>query len=183
MSGKAIIISAPSGSGKTTIVRHLLRVNPALQFSISATTRNPRFNEVDGMDYYFLSVNDFKTMEFVEKEEVYKGVFYGTLKSEVDRIWANRDIVIFDVDVNGAMNLKQYFGDNALSIFIKVGDIEIIRERLTRRNTESPEDLERRIDKASYEMGFEHRFDYVVSNIDLSFAQKNAESEVNEFIG
>ncbi|MDA0193766.1 MAG: guanylate kinase [Bacteroidetes bacterium] len=183
MIGKAIIISAPSGSGKTTIVRHLLKVNPLLQFSISATTRKPRPLEVDGKDYYFLTAKDFLTKEFVEKEEVYEGFFYGTLKSEIERIWQNGRVVLFDVDVQGGVNLKEYFGDKALSIFIKVDSPEVIKERLIKRNTESTEDLKKRIDKASYEMSFEKDFDIVILNQNLDIAQKDAENAINKFIG
>jgi len=183
MLGKTIIISAPSGSGKTTIVRHLLKVNPLLQFSISATTRKPRPPEVDGKDYYFLTAKDFVAKEFVEKEEVYEGIFYGTLKSEVERIWKNGKVVLFDVDVQGGLNLKKYFDDKALSIFIKVDSTEVIKERLTKRNTESPEDLKKRMDKAYFEMSFEKDFDMVILNHNLDLAQKETETAINMFIG
>lgn len=183
MSGKAIIISAPSGSGKTTIVRHLLKTNRLLQFSISATTRDPRPLERDGVDYYFLSIEDFMSRQFVEKEEVYEGIYYGTLKAEVERIWQKKGVVLFDVDVEGGINLKKYFGDNALSIFIKVESINIIEERLKKRDTESPENLKERVDKASREMTFEKNFDIVILNQNLDLAQNEVETAINQFIG
>jgi len=182
MSGKAIIISAPSGSGKTTIVKHLLQVNPNLQFSISATTRKPRPMEMNGLDYIFLSIADFRAMEFVEWEEVYEGVFYGTLKSEVERIWKHGKVVLFEVDVKGGIALKEYFGDTALSIFIKVKSVDIIEKRLIGRNTESPEDLKKRVEKAAFEMDFEKDFDKIILNSDLEKAQKEAERVVADFI-
>src|SRR5688572_14421573 len=144
MEGKAIIFSAPSGSGKTTIVKYLLENNPDLGFSISASTRDKRGrSEKNGMDYYFLTPEEFKKKidnnEFVEWEEVYEGNFYGTLKSEVERIWSQGKNVIFDVDVKGGMNLKKYFGPQALSIFVKVPSLEVLKHRLNDRGTESPE--------------------------------------------
>src|SRR6188768_1725540 len=146
MPGKALIFSAPSGSGKTTIVKHLLDTNPDLGFSISASTRDRRGRtEQNGKDYYFLSPEDFKNKidsdEFIEWEEVYAGNFYGTLKSEIERIWKEGKNVIFDVDVKGGLNLKKYFGDKALAIFVKVPSVEILRQRLVDRATESPDSL------------------------------------------
>src|SRR6188508_1926173 len=164
MSGKAIIFSAPSGSGKTTIVKHLLKTNPDLGFSISASTRDKRGRtEQHGKDYYFLSPMDFKKKidndEFIEWEEVYEGNFYGTLKSEIERIWREGRNVIFDVDVKGGINLKKYFGDRALAIFVKVPSLEVLKERLKDRGTESEESLSRRLFKAQFEMSFQGKFD------------------------
>ena len=180
MEGKAIIFSAPSGSGKTTIVRHLLEKNPDLGFSISASTRDKRGRtEAHGKDYYFLTPEEFKkkidSKEFVEWEEVYEGNFYGTLKSEVDRIWKNGKNVIFDVDVKGGINLKNYFGDKALAIFVKVPSMEVLKERLHDRGTESEESLSRRLFKAKFEMTFQDKFDKVLINQDLEHSLQQAQ--------
>jgi guanylate kinase len=180
MEGKAIIFSAPSGSGKTTIVRHLLEKNPDLGFSISASTRDKRGRtEAHGKDYYFLTPEEFKkkidSKEFVEWEEVYEGNFYGTLKSEVDRIWKNGKNVIFDVDVKGGINLKNYFGDKALAIFVKVPSMEVLKERLHDRGTESEESLSRRLFKANFEMTFQDKFDKVLINEDLEHSLQQAQ--------
>jgi guanylate kinase len=180
MEGKAIIFSAPSGSGKTTIVRHLLEKNPDLGFSISASTRDKRGRtEAHGKDYYFLTPEEFKkkidNKEFVEWEEVYEGNFYGTLKSEVDRIWKKGKNVIFDVDVKGGINLKNYFGDKALAIFVKVPSMEVLKERLHDRGTESEESLSRRLFKANFEMTFQDKFDKVLINEDLDHSLQQAQ--------
>src|SRR5690554_3436052 len=156
-SGKAVIFSAPSGSGKTTIVKHLLKTNPQLGFSISACTRDKRGREEEnGKDYYFLTPEEFKEKidqdAFVEWEEVYEGNFYGTLKEEIQRIWDQDKTVIFDVDVKGGLHLKEYFGDNALAIFVKVPSIDELKNRLKDRATESEESLSRRLYKAKFEM-------------------------------
>lgn len=178
MAGKAIIFSAPSGSGKTTIVKHLLQNNPDLGFSISASTRDKRGRtEQDGKDYYFLTPDEFKKKidlnEFIEWEEVYAGNFYGTLKSEIERIWNEGKNVIFDVDVKGGVNLKKYFGDKALAIFVKVPSIEVLKQRLNDRGTESPDSLSRRIFKAQFEMTFQDKFDKILvnENLDRSLAE------------
>src|SRR6478609_9094748 len=178
MPGKALIFSAPSGSGKTTIVKHLLANNPDLGFSISASTRDKRGRtESHGKDYYFLTPEDFKRKidedAFIEWEEVYEGNFYGTLKSEIERIWSEGKNVIFDVDVKGGLNLKQYFGDKALAVFVKVPSIEVLKERLNDRGTESPESLSRRLFKANFEMSFQDKFDYILinENLDKSLAE------------
>lgn len=178
MAGKAIIFSAPSGSGKTTIVKHLLQKNSDLGFSISASTRDKRGRtEQNGKDYYFLSPDEFKKKidnnQFVEWEEVYEGNFYGTLKSEIERVWAAGKNVIFDVDVKGGLNLKKYFGDKALAIFVKVPSLEVLKERLHDRGTETPESLSRRLFKAKFEMGFSDKFDVVLVNetLDNSLAE------------
>jgi guanylate kinase len=185
--GKAIIFSAPSGSGKTTIVRHLLKTNPLLGFSISACTRDKRGRtEENGQDYYFLSPEEFKDKidkdEFVEWEEVYAGNFYGTLKSEIERIWSLGKHVIFDVDVKGGLQLKEYFGDRGLAIFVKVPSIEILTERLHDRKTESGDNLSQRIFKAKFEMTFEDKFDITVVNEDLKTSLAKAEQLVNDFL-
>lgn len=184
--GKALIFSAPSGAGKTTIVRHLMSVIPDLDFSISATTRSPREGEQHGEDYYFLEQEDFRKKidsdQFLEWEEVYAGTYYGTLKSELERIWTANRHVVFDVDVEGGLNLKQALGDRALSIFVKVRNLEVLRNRLKDRGSESDESLDRRVQKAEIEMSYEDRYDYVLINDDLAEAKKLAESEVNTFI-
>ncbi|HNP18970.1 MAG TPA: guanylate kinase [Fulvivirga sp.] len=185
--GKAIIFSAPSGSGKTTIVRHLLNTNPLLGFSISACTRDKRGrNEENGKDYYFLSPEEFKSKidndEFIEWEEVYAGNFYGTLKSEIERIWAQGKHVIFDVDVKGGLQLKEYFGDRGLAVFVKVPSLEVLKERLTDRNTESDDSLSQRIFKAKFELTFENKFDISIVNEDLQTSLTKAEELVNNFL-
>jgi guanylate kinase len=185
--GKAIIFSAPSGAGKTTIVHHLLG-NEALRlsFSVSATSRPKRGHEQDGKDYYFLSSEDFliraKAGEFVEWEEVYKDQYYGTLKSEIERIWAEGKNVIFDVDVVGGLNLKKIFGDRALAIFVQPPSIEVLSFRLRNRSTETPEKIAMRIDKAKHEMAFAPKFDMILVNDKLPEALAQAELRVQEFI-
>ncbi len=186
MSGKAIIFSAPSGAGKTTIVKHLVSKFPNLRFSISATTRSARHGEEDGEDYYFLSsdvfMNKVAQNEVLEWEEVYRGTYYGSLKSEVDRIWSEGNDVIFDVDVKGGINLKKRLGDQALAVFVKVEDVEILRGRLMRRNTESEESLTERVNKAVIEMREEKHFDQVLLNHNLPEALEKAESMVVNFL-
>lgn len=186
MAGKALIFSAPSGSGKTTIVRHLLQNNSDLGFSISASTRDKRGRtEQHGKDYYFLSPQDFKKKidenAFIEWEEVYEGNFYGTLKSEIDRIWSTGKNVIFDVDVKGGLNLKNYFGDKALAIFVKVPSMEVLKERLHDRGTETPESLSRRLFKANFEMSFQDKFDVVLVNENLDTSLREAQRLYDEF--
>jgi guanylate kinase len=186
MAGKALIFSAPSGSGKTTIVRHLLSVNPDLGFSISASTRDKRGRtESHGQDYYFLSPEEFKKKidsdAFIEWEEVYEGNFYGTLKSEIERIWHEGKNVIFDVDVKGGLNLKKYFGDKALAVFVKVPSMEILKERLKDRGTESEESLSRRLFKAKFEMSFQDKFDVVLVNEDLQKSLAEAQQLYDAF--
>lgn len=186
MPGKAIIFSAPSGSGKTTIVKYLLENNPDLGFSISASTRDKRGRkEEDGKDYYFLTPEEFKRRidqdDFIEWEEVYEGNFYGTLKSEIQRIWDSGKNVIFDVDVKGGINLKKYFGDQALSIFVKVPSMEALKERLVDRGTESEESLSRRLYKAKFEMGFQDKFDVVLVNENLQQTLKKAQELYTQF--
>lgn len=188
MSNKVIIFSAPSGAGKSTIVNHLLGLHPEFEFSISATSRAPRGEEQNGREYYFFSADEFRQMiaedKFVEYEEVYSGSFYGTLKSEVERIWAKGHIIVFDIDVQGGVNLKRIFGDQALSIFIQAPSVEVLRERLIGRATDTMEAIEKRVAKATSEMEFAAgKFDYVLINDDLNTALKEAEKVVNEFIG
>ncbi|MBL7877941.1 MAG: guanylate kinase [Cyclobacteriaceae bacterium] len=186
MAGKALIFSAPSGSGKTTIVKHLLANNPDLGFSISASTRDKRGRtEQDGKDYHFLSPEEFKTKidndEFIEWEEVYAGNFYGTLKSEIERIWSEGKNVIFDVDVKGGINLKKYFGEKALAVFVKVPTIEVLKQRLMERGTESEESLSRRLFKAKFEMSFQDKFDVVLVNEDLDKSLQEAKNLYDQF--
>ncbi|HYG50589.1 MAG TPA: guanylate kinase [Flavobacteriales bacterium] len=183
---KCIIFSAPSGAGKTTIVRYLLGCNLNLEFSISACSRNKRGNEYHGRDYYFLSIHEFKKKvdnnEFIEWEEVYEDNFYGTLKSEIDRIWGNGKHVIFDVDVQGGINLKKYFGGKALSIFVMPPSIDALEKRLRDRNTETEESLKRRVDKAFSELTYATQFDVVLLNDDLETACIEAQKTVAAFL-
>ncbi len=186
MPGKALIFSAPSGSGKTTIVKYLLKNNLDLGFSISASTRDKRGRtEKQGKDYHFLSPEEFKKKidenEFIEWEEVYEGNFYGTLKSEIERIWKEGKNVIFDVDVKGGISLKQYFGDRAMAIFVKVPSVEVLEERLKQRSTESPDSLSRRLFKAKFEMTFQDKFDRILLNEDLATSLAEAQRLYNEF--
>ena len=186
MAGKALIFSAPSGSGKTTIVRHLLKTNSDLGFSISASTRDKRGRtESHGKDYYFLSPEEFKKKidndDFIEWEEVYEGNFYGTLKSEIDRIWNAGKDVIFDVDVKGGLNLKKYFADKALAVFVKVPSLDILKERLSDRGTESEESLSRRLFKAKFETSFQDKFDVVLVNENLKKSLVEAQRLYDQF--
>ena len=185
--GKAFIFSAPSGSGKTTIVKHLLENNSNLEFSISACTRDKRGRtEQDGQDYYFLSPEEFKRKidedGFIEWEEVYPGNFYGTLKSEIDRIWESGKSVIFDVDVKGGLSLKKYFGDKAMAVFVKIPSIDVLTERLSSRGSESEDSLSQRLYKAKFEMEFEDQFDVTVLNNELESALTDAERVVDDFL-
>ncbi|HEX4886653.1 MAG TPA: guanylate kinase [Luteibaculaceae bacterium] len=186
MKGKAIIFSAPSGAGKTTIVKHLLKVNAQLAFSISATSRPCRFNETPDKDYYFLSNEAFDQRiqdgDFIEWEEVYSGTKYGTLKSEIERIWASGKHVIFDVDVSGGLNLKRYFGDRALSIFVVPPSVQALRERLIGRGTENDESLMKRVAKAESEIMRAREFEVLITNDVLEQALRDAEHIVNAFL-
>lgn len=186
MKGRLIIISAPSGAGKTTIVKYLLASGLNLEFSVSATTRNMRINETDGKDYYFLSVEEFLKKvddgEFAEWEEVYKDHYYGTLKKEIERIWANGNHVLFDVDVKGGISLKKIFGSGALSIFIKPPSVEELEKRLINRGTDSPEKIRMRVMKAAEEMKSAEKFDHVVINDNLEKAQEEAYKLIYNFI-
>jgi guanylate kinase len=186
MEGKLIIFSAPSGAGKTTIVHHLLKVFPDLEFSVSACSREMRKGEQYGVDYYFLSVDEFKDKiergEFVEWEEVYKDNFYGTLRSEVERIWKKGKHVIFDVDVIGGINLKKQFGANALSVFVMPPSIEHLENRLKSRETETPESIARRMGKAEQELKTANQFDKIILNDKLEHAFEEAERIVEDFL-
>ena len=187
MNNKVIIFSAPSGAGKSTIVNHILSLHPEIEFSISATSRAPRGEEKHGVEYYFFTADEFRQMiaeeKFVEHEEVYPGSFYGTLKSEVERIWAKGHVIIFDIDVQGGVNLKRIFGDQALSVFIQAPSVEVLRQRLVGRGTDTQEAIERRVAKAQSEMEFAAgKFDYVLVNDDLATAYAEVEQVVNDFI-
>ena len=183
---KVIIFSAPSGSGKSTIVSHILGLYPELEFSVSATSRAPRGREQDGREYYFFTADRFREMieegKFVEYEEVYPGSFYGTLKSEVERIWQKGHVIIFDVDVKGGVNLKRIFGDKALSVFISAPSVEVLRDRLEKRATDSPEAIAGRVAKAAEEMTYAGQFDYVLVNDDLEKAYAEADRVIGGFI-
>lgn len=184
--GKAVIFCAPSGAGKTTIVRHLVQTIPELRFSISATTRPPRPSEEDGTDYYFLSKEEFASKreqnELYEWQEVYEGIFYGTLKAEVERIWATGHHVIFDVDVIGGINLKKALGARALSVFVNAESVDVLRERLQKRNTEDEASMARRIGKAGLEMKYASEFDYELINRELPVAFEEAVRLVKDFL-
>lgn len=184
--GKVIIFSAPSGAGKTTIVKHLLATNQALTFSVSATTRNQRPNEENGKDYYFLTLQDFKQKlaagEFFEYQQVYDDIYYGTLRAEVARIHAAGKHAIFDVDVQGGINLKKAFGNQALSIFVKVQSVDILAQRLTNRNTETEAKKQERLQKAASELSFANQFDVILINDVLETAFAEATLLVDNFL-
>ena len=187
MSNKVVIFSAPSGAGKSTVVNHLLGLHPELEFSISATSRAPRGQEQHGVEYYFFSADEFRQMiaeeKFVEYEEVYAGSFYGTLKSEVERIWAKGNTIIFDIDVQGGVNLKRIFGDKAFSVFIQAPSVEVLRARLVGRGTDTEEAIERRVAKAGSEMEFAAgKFDHVLMNDNLETAFAEAERVIENFL-
>lgn len=187
MSGKLIIFSAPSGAGKTTIVRHLLRkYSDKFEFSISASTRAPRGEEVDGKDYYFISQEEFlhkvAKQEFIEFEEVYAGTYYGTLRSEVERIWALGKHVIFDIDVVGGLRLRSKFPEQALAIFVNPPSLEVLKERLAGRGTDSGEKLNERYAKAEHELSFADKFDVILNNFELETAKAEAEELVLDFL-
>lgn len=186
MEGKLVIISAPSGAGKTTIVNHLLRKGLNLEFSVSATTRAPRGKEKNGKEYYFISAEDFrekiKKNEFTEWQEVYKDQFYGTLKSEIERIWADKKHVIFDVDVKGGINLKNIFGNKAISVFIMPPSVKEIEKRLINRATDDRSKIKVRVEKAIEEIKLANNFDHIVINDNLERAQKEAYELVKSFL-
>ncbi len=185
-SGKLIIVSAPSGAGKTTLVKHLLETLDTIEFSVSCTTRSPRESEIHGKDYYFLSPEEFKQKieneEFAEWEEVYAGSYYGTLKSEIERIWTKNKHVIFDIDVEGGINLKNLFPENSLSIFIMPPSVEELESRLRNRNTESEEKLQIRIDKAEKELLLAPEFDTIIVNEDLEKSKMEIAGLVKNFL-
>ena len=186
MTNKLIVFSAPSGAGKTTLVKYILKTFSEIQFSISATSRKARGEERDGKDYYFLSNQEFKARikndEFIEYEEVYGGNYYGTLKSEVDRIWKDKKIAIFDIDVVGGANIKGMFPDVTLSIFVMPPSIEILRGRLIERGDVSKEEIDVRIKKAESELDYASKFDNIIINNDLEESKKIALILIKEFI-
>jgi guanylate kinase len=186
MKGKLVIISAPSGAGKTTLVKHLLESGLNLEFSVSATTRTIRKNESDGKDYYFISVDEFRRRignhDFVEWEEVYSDHFYGTLKKEIGRIWSNGNNVLFDVDVKGGINLKKNFGNESISIFIMPPSVEELEKRLVRRGTDKPEKIKMRIEKAREEIKLADKFDHIVVNDEVGKALAECKQLVLSFL-
>lgn len=186
MEGKLIIFSAPSGAGKTTIVHHLLGKMPELEFSISATTRQPRGAETHGQDYYFISKEEFLHLiakkYFVEFEEVYTGTFYGTLRTEIERIWSKGKTVIFDIDVEGGLHLKRKYGKQALAIFVQPPSMDVLKQRLSGRGTDSQEKLNERFAKAEKELAYAPKFDVILKNYDLDTACAEAEELVRNFI-
>jgi guanylate kinase len=183
---KIIIITAPSGAGKTSITKHLLKTFPQLVFSVSAATRSPRSYEKNGVDYYFISTDEFKEKiqnnEFVEWEMVYEGKYYGTLKSELERIWKNNRVPVLDIDVKGAIHVQQQFPSSCLSVFIEPPSVEELKRRLMGRGTESAESLEARINKATYEISFKEHFHHIIVNSDLSKACREAEQVVASYL-
>jgi guanylate kinase len=185
-SGKLIIFTAPSGAGKTTLVKHILSKNENIDFSISATTRAKRSYEVEAKDYYYLSIETFKAKiannEFLEWEEVYENQYYGTLRSEIDRIWSTGKAIIFDIDVQGATDLKSQFGDKCITIFVKPPSVDTLIERLRSRNTETEESFNKRVKKIKKEIAFENSFDAVIVNDTLEYAMNEAEIIVSHFL-
>jgi guanylate kinase len=183
---KIILLTAPSGSGKTSIVKYLMEKLPVLSFSISATTRPPRESEKNGVDYYFISESDFKEKiqqkEFLEWEMVYEGKYYGTLKSEMTRIWAENKIPVLDIDVQGAIHVQQQYPVNTMAIFVQAPSLEELKNRLKARGSETEETLQARLDKASYEMSFKDSFKNIVVNDDFDKACKEAENTINIFL-
>ncbi|MDR2801674.1 MAG: guanylate kinase [Prevotellaceae bacterium] len=184
--GCVLILSAPSGAGKTTIVRHLLEKFPVLEFSISATSRAPRGNEKDGVDYYFMTPEAFRKKiarnEFLEWEEVYAGNYYGTPESEAVRVWEKGRVLVCDVDVKGGLRIKKILGNQALAVFVQPPSMEVLRERLQNRSTDSPEAVERRLQKAAEELSYAPQFDKIIVNDHLDEALKTAEKWVSEFL-
>lgn len=183
---KILIITAPSGAGKTSVTTHLLQRFPELTFSVSAATRPARENEVNGRDYYFMSLDEFRQKiqhnAFIEWEMVYEGKYYGTLRSEMDRIWSSGRVPVLDIDVKGAIHVQQQFPEKTLSIFIEPPSIDELKRRLQGRGTETKESLEARINKASYEISFKHSFSHTIVNHDLGSARKEAMELVANFL-
>jgi guanylate kinase len=187
MSGrKLLLFCGPSGSGKTTIVHHLLKTDPRLAFSISATTRKKRDTETDGVDYHFIPVDEFRARieqgDFVEWEEVYPGRYYGTLQSEIEKIWEEAKVPVFDVDVEGGLKIKKIFGEQLLSVFVRPPSVDELHKRLTARNSETPESFRARISKSEQELTYAFSFDRVIVNDTLKFALKEAKLLVNDFL-
>jgi guanylate kinase len=186
VSGKLIIVCAPSGAGKTTIVRHILENIPGIEFSVSATNRKQRPTEVNGLDYYFIDTDDFTIRiakgDFLEWEEVYPGTFYGTLKNEIDRIWNRGNHVIFDVDVEGGLNIKRHFGSRAMLVFVQPPSLEVLKERLLQRATETQKDYDVRVSKARREMEYAQHADKILVNDQLDKAKKDAFDIVTAFL-
>jgi len=184
---KIVIVSAPSGAGKSTVVKHLLGADLGLEFSVSATSRAKREGEQDGREYYFITADEFRQKiendELLEWQEVYKGSYYGTLKSEVGRIHANGNVPIFDLDVVGGLNVKNMYGEHALALFIQPPSIEVLEQRLRSRNSDSEENLKKRLGKAAWELEFASKFDRILVNGELETALKNAENAVRQFLG
>lgn len=184
---KVIILTAPSGAGKTSITKYLLQHFPRLAFSVSATTRLPRGNEQDGVDYHYISLAKFEGLiyqnEFLEYEMVYEGVYYGTLKSELDRIWNLGKVPVLDIDVKGALHVQKQLGDKSLSIFIMPPSIEVLKERLKNRQTETEASIQTRIDKAAYEMSFSNQFNAIIKNDVLETACKETAEILTNFLG
>jgi len=184
--GKLIVLTAPSGGGKTTIKRHLLKTYDCLGFSVSVTTREMRPKEIEGDDYYFKTIDEFIRLKtenaFIEWEEVYEGLFYGTLKSEIERLWSLEKHIIFDIDVHGARDIKEQFGDQCLAIFIRPPSIQVIIQRLRKRDTEDEESLSKRIQRIKKELSFENKFDLVLINDLLTVALKEAECMIESFL-
>lgn len=186
MKRRAILFSAPSGSGKTTIIKRLMQHFDFFEFSISATSRQPREGERDGVDYYFLTPDEFmkevEAGQFLEWEEVYADVRYGTLKSEIERICAKGKVVVFDVDVNGGINIKRFFGDDALAIFVMPPSIEVLEQRLRHRGTESEESIQKRLGRSAKELGEAHRFDVTIVNDNLDDAVEQTKRTITEWL-
>ena len=184
--GKLIIFSAPSGAGKTTIVQHLLKKIPELEFSVSATTRKPRGDEQEGQDYYFITKQEFlhriAKKQFVEFEEVYSGTFYGTLRTEIERIWSHGKTVIFDIDVEGGLHLKRKYDGSALAVFVQPPSLEVLKERLAGRGTDNHDKLQERFEKAEKELNYAPQFDIILKNHDLQTACDEAEELVRQFL-
>jgi guanylate kinase len=184
--GKLIIFSAPSGAGKTTIVQHLLKKIPELEFSVSATTRKPRGDEEEGKDYYFITKQEFlhriAKKQFVEFEEVYSGTFYGTLRTEIERIWSHGKTVIFDIDVEGGLHLKRKYDGSALAVFVQPPSLEVLKERLAGRGTDTHDKLQERFEKAAKELNYAPEFDIILKNHDLQTACEEAEELVKNFL-
>ena len=184
--GKLIIITAPSGSGKTTIVKELLNRNSSLAFSVSACTRKARNGEVEAVDYYFLTEEDFKNKinnrEFLEWEMVYPGKYYGTLNSEIERLWNKQQIPVIDIDVKGALNVKENFKNEAVSVFIKTPSLDILKQRLINRGTEDEKGLQERLNKAEFELSFEQNFDFIVVNDKLELAVNELENIIYNYL-